>query len=82
MKRLTLEAGDVTLRPLLWKEHKEITSLAEIHSGLMKNSIYFEEAEYRMVDKEKSWVDNLSKKDGEKLRLSVKELLDSGDSKN
>lgn len=75
MEKVQLSKGEVTLSPLNWKQNKECTALAEVHSGLMKNSIYFEEAEYRMADKDKDWIDSLSKEDGEKLRAVVIEML-------
>ena len=89
MEIVKLKVGEVTLRPLLWKEVKDCHALAEVHSGLMKNSVYYEEAEYRMacelqytdanyleeIKNSKNKIDKLSQADGMKLRAVVKKML-------
>ena len=75
MKKIALSKGEATIRPLIWKEKKQCLCMAEINGGLIKNSIYYSEAEYIMTDKDKEWIDTLTIEDGEKLRKEIMDML-------
>lgn len=84
MKIIKLDAGDVTIRPLTWKEKKTCLQMAEIADGRIKETVYIAQVEYTITDKDNEWLDSLSIEDGEKLRAAVIKFINpkKGDSKN
>ena len=83
MKKIKLSVGEVTIRPISWKEETECRILAD-QGNMMKESIFMAEVERRITNLKPEEVDNLSRADGLKLREEVRKYLNEqkGDSKN
>jgi hypothetical protein len=77
---IELSVGKILLKDLTWGEENDCYEAAEIHGGLIKNSIFYRHLEQKMTGKSKEWLDKLSKEDGSKLREAVKNKFESGDS--
>lgn len=82
-KQVELDVGEITLRPITWKEENECRILAD-QGNMIKESIYLVEVEKRITNLTPEQIDSLSRADGMKLRAAITEYLNeqSSDIKN
>ena len=70
-----LSIGVVKFKEIKYGLINQAMSKSTIYGSLVNNNIFFQEFEYNITSLTKKEIDNLTPKDGEKLRNKVKEIL-------
>jgi len=73
--KIELSIGIVYLKPLTNGALNRIRKESTVAGSILNDSYFFELMDYEMAQLSKKQIQNLSIKDGDKLRIAVKEIL-------